>query len=225
MKNPEVPGSPSKSKLILLAGAALALAGFAQSADAATSAFTIGSGGWSGSTGNFVVGYEFQTTNTISITHLGITDWANNGLIGSPQVGVWKTDGTLLASITIPAGAGSDLVETQSNPNVTYYLEQLSTALVLAPGNYVIANQHTDNAAGSQVFGWGGPVTFASGLTWVRGVAESNGGTSLVFPNDISFTASKAYIGPQFKFDVVPEPSSLACTALAGALLLRRRRD
>lgn len=65
----------------VLVGAAF---GLARSSSASTTAYTLGTGGWSGSTGSFVVGFEFSISAPISITHLGILDWFNNGISGTP---------------------------------------------------------------------------------------------------------------------------------------------
>lgn len=62
-----------------------------------------------------------------------MADWFNNGLASTaPQVGLWDTNGTLLAAVTVPLGTAASLIETQANPTVTYY------AVALAPGWYDI---------------------------------------------------------------------------------------
>jgi len=214
----------SHRRLVVLACASLSacLLG-APPAQAATTAYKIENGGWAGSTGSFVVGFEFSITTSISITHLGVADWFNDGLSGGSQVGLWTNTGTLQTTVTLPAGTGADLVETQANPSVTFYLQQLASPLVLAPGSYVIANQHIQ-VNGSQVFGYNGATTWSPEITWVRGLAENNGGTTLAFPNDITYN-SMSYLGPQFKFDVVPEPTHAALLGVGAlGLLIRRRR-
>jgi len=166
---------------------------------ATNNAYRVENTGWSTSSGSYTVGFEFRVNSILSVTHLGVADWYNNGLSTfAPQVGVWDTNGNLLVSVTVPMGAAADLAEVQSNPSVTYYFQALGTPVTLNPGTYVIANQHSQ-IAGSQVFSWGGSMTWDAAVTWVRGRATS-AGTNFAFPNSIFYTAGQAYIGPNFKF-------------------------
>ena len=197
---------------------------FAPAARAATSAYRIESGGWSSSGGSYVVGYEFQVNSAISISHLAVADWYNNGLSTiAPQVGIWDTNGNLLASVTVPLGTGADIVEVQSNPTVTYYFQALATNLTLAPGSYVVANQHYQ-IAGSQVFGWGGAMTWDPAVTWVRGRATS-AGTNFGFPDSIFYTAGYAYIGPNFKYSNSGTSATVSFSAPKSRAIYQRNAD
>ncbi len=194
---------------------------------AATSAYTIGSGSWTANAGTWgAVGFEFTVTTSIEITHLGVHDWFGNGLLTNAQVGIWgSTVGTLLASVTVPAGSGASLVEPVGLGAVDY-LQALATPVTLGPGTYVIAN-FQQGGTGTEVLGFGGPITWAPGIGYVKGWAI--GGSTFKDPRSaggFSDTANMpSYIGPQMKFNVVPEPSSAALVlACAGLGCLRRRR-
>ena len=49
-----------------------------------------------------VVGWEFSTNNTVTVTALGFLDIGSNGLAAAHEVGLWDSAGTLLASAEIP---------------------------------------------------------------------------------------------------------------------------
>jgi hypothetical protein len=60
--------------------------------------------------GDFVLGWEFTTNSTVSVTHLGVFDAGSNGLLSSHDVGLYRvSDGALLASTTI---ATTDTLDT-----------------------------------------------------------------------------------------------------------------
>jgi hypothetical protein len=84
--------------------------------------------------GNFATGMEFTTgANPIYVTQLGYVDWNSSGsgfgdgLTGAgAQVGIWDMSGTLLASVTVPAGTATTQIG-------SYRYAALSSVLTLAP--------------------------------------------------------------------------------------------
>ena len=83
-------------------------------------------------------GYKFTTgSGQILVTSLGYSDWtglgnSGSGLVTTHQVGIWSTNGTLLGSVTVPAGTAGNLVN-------HFWYASLSTPLTLAPNTiYVI---------------------------------------------------------------------------------------
>src|SRR5262245_26670035 len=54
--------------------------------------------------------YVSSPATGISITQLGVFDFVGDGLINSHQIGLWTTDGALLASVLIPAGLSGSFV-------------------------------------------------------------------------------------------------------------------
>jgi hypothetical protein len=65
--------------------------------------------GGSGLNQNQSVGWQFNVVTSITVTGLGWYDDGANGLATAHTVGIWAPDGTLLASILIPAGTGASL--------------------------------------------------------------------------------------------------------------------
>jgi len=98
--------------------------------------------------GNYATGMEFTTgSNPIYVTQLGYVDWNSSGsgfgdgLAGAgAQVGIWDMSGTLLASVTVPAGTATTQIG-------SYRYAALSSVLTLAPNTtYQILG-----------YGWGSP--------------------------------------------------------------------
>jgi len=86
-------------------------------------------------------GYKFTTgSGQILVTSLGYSDWTGlglggSGLVATHQVGIWSTNGTLLGSVTVPAGTVGNLVN-------HFWYATLSAPLTLAPNTtYVIGAQ------------------------------------------------------------------------------------
>jgi fibronectin-binding autotransporter adhesin len=60
----------------------------------------------------YTIGYTFTTgAYAISVTALGYVDWSNgSGLNAAHDVGIWDASGTLIASVTVPAGTAGTFV-------------------------------------------------------------------------------------------------------------------
>lgn len=71
-------------------------------ADTAGTGFTTGYGG------SYNIGYQFTVGDrALSVTSLGFYDAGSDGLVDNHQVGLWRTDGNLLASVQIGSGLHS----------------------------------------------------------------------------------------------------------------------
>lgn len=75
------------------------------------------------------VGTEFTVgASDLLVTSLGMEDTGTDGLNTSHQVGIWEIEGgSLVASVTVPAGTGAHLIE-------TWRFEPLSTPITLIAG-------------------------------------------------------------------------------------------
>ena len=187
--------------------------------------------GWTGGTtvtaaGNDqIYGWFFDIGGSgVNVTALGVSDYDNNGLSVSHDVGIYRvSDLTLLASATVPAGLGT-------TPLSGFRYGTLSSAISLAPGSYVIImTMPADNGDRQVYFADGGSVTTASPVTYVNSTISA--GSALAYPPPgCTGCFKEGVFGPNFRFVVpttgVPEPSAALWTAssVAVAALLRRRR-
>jgi uncharacterized protein (TIGR03437 family) len=86
----------------------------------------------------FVIGYEFSVSVPTTVTGLGYLDASAAGLNESHMVGIFKaSDGTMLLSTNVPAGAGAPFVDGFRISPVSY---------PLVPGTYVIGGLKMTNA-------------------------------------------------------------------------------
>ena len=54
------------------------------------------------------IGWQFTVNQAITITHLGLFDLGQNGLVESHNIGIWSiAGGSPLVQGTIPAGSGT----------------------------------------------------------------------------------------------------------------------
>ena len=75
--------------------------------------------------------WDFQITQSFRVTALDFYDsGAANGLLTSHEVGLWTSNGVLLASVTIPAGTAAPLIGN--------YRYEAITPIILPPGFYEV---------------------------------------------------------------------------------------
>jgi hypothetical protein len=178
---------------------------------------------------DLVFGWEFEVNVAIQLHHVGLFDAGSDGFERQWKIKIWRLD---VSDTPSSAEIGPDTI----NENGFSYVETvvqigpLVHGPTLQPGRYAIA-------AGGLNFGDGdGPIagdlmptqaasiTVHPALAFIQGRSGMNTGhdEDLVFPETVE--PGLKYFGPNFQFDVVPEPSSSSLIAIAGALWAARRR-
>jgi hypothetical protein len=167
-----------------------------------------------------VAGYQFNTSSAIDITSLGM--WVSGeSLADSHNIGVYTLGGVLQFSGSVASGATGD------TDGFTWV--DLTGSHVLAAGDWFIGVQYNAGSA-DKMFDGSGSINMASGLTFLNAQVYYSG--SAINFSDPSvgtgiFTEGlprDSFIGPNFKFDAVPEPGTWVM--LVGGLVavtLRRR--
>ena len=207
---------------IVLAGL-FAVCGQAQAATVGLLNFT---GGGLTSNVDANLGWQFQVTAPITVSHLGYFDREADGLIGSHQVGLWLNDGTLLAQTTVQAGTASAIIGPTNDPGGSregaFRYEPIAPVTLLPGTDYVIAGKIT--AAADAPF-FSTAATFDPQVQFING--RFGGSPTFGFPTAL-FSNTGGYFGPNFAGNVdaiIPEPAtaSLGLLSVVG-LMLRRRR-
>lgn len=161
----------------ILCAALLGCALLTSAQAAPVSALTFTSANGNGTSFNTTRGYAFNVTQTgLAATHLGIWDEGANGLSQAHDVGLWKADGTLLASTSIAAGAGALLVDGFRYVDIA--------DIVLDIGTYIVGATYAFGSADRQAYNIGGAAT-ASGITYLGGRFNNNGLTTLSMPTTV----------------------------------------
>lgn len=166
----------------------------------------------------FTIGWSFDATQTLTVTALGVWDEGANGLVEGHDVGLWKSDGTLLATTTVTNA--SPIAEASVSGFGRWLFEPLANAVNLSVGSYVIGS-----VSGNDDFR-----TFQGSIALGPGVAnfdsgKFNFGGTLAFPTQDE-ASDLSLFGPNFRFDTVqpvPEPASLTLLGLGGLALAGRR--
>lgn len=207
-----------KLKSQFLAGLGFLFVGV--TAQAAVIAVSVAAGTKTTNTGDWAAGWEFTVNESINVTHLGKFDYEDNGLVGL-DVGLYDrtAGGTLLASTSLATGASSET----SGAYTAFY--KAITSVTLTPGNtYTIAA--VQDGPTEAIFWAANTATYASEINYVRGIAASGASLPATFTsNSPQLTGTtNGYFGGTFKFEAVPEPSSLALIGFAGIAMFARRR-
>lgn len=199
-----------KLALVLLA----VLAKFTPHVCADTTAFTTGGGNYVHFGGSTTAGYTFTLANSVSVTRLGLWDYAADGLQSAVPVTIWNGSGAVLATATVPTGTTAGEIN-------QYLYVTLATPVTLPAGTYTIGGYIT-NYSDAALYGLS-TITGATGITY--GASREAGGTAMPVGDNINL--SNSYFGPNFQFtNAVPEPSAWAVVAAGTGLLgltLRRR--
>lgn len=176
-----------------------------------------------GGTGGYPVanschGWEFVVNEAITVTHLGLYDDGNDGLLGDHPIGVFRlSDSQLLTSGTLNSGTEDTLVDGFryiDTPDVTLDFGE----------TYVISFYSTDSNDLDLTLSLSGlsvnpAITLKVPARW-----ETDTG-GLVLPSNYADALFDPYrIGPNFQFTVVPEPTTFTLLGLASLALLTTRK-
>jgi hypothetical protein len=154
---------------------------------------------------SYSVGWRFQALQNVSVVSLGALDPdSQNGLASSMDVGIWTDSGTLLASLTVPAGTAGTLVD-------NYLYADLITPISLTTGDFYRIADSPTSGLNAYMFS-GVSVTDSAAVGFDQGY-EATSNNSLTFPTTSG--GSSAFFGPNFQY--VPEPTSFALVALGFA--------
>jgi len=153
----------------------------------------------------YSVGWRFQALQDVSVVSLGALDPnSESGLPSSMDVGIWTDSGTLMGSLTVPAGTAGTLVD-------NYFYADLTTPISLTTGDYYRIADSPTSGLNAYMFS-GVSVTESAAVGYDQGY-EAFSSNSLTFPTQSG--GSAAYFGPNFQY--VPEPTSFALVALGFA--------
>ncbi|MBI1370774.1 MAG: hypothetical protein GC162_19230 [Planctomycetes bacterium] len=167
--------------------------------------------------GTFTIGNKIQIgASAITINALGVQDTGANGIIANTKVGLWTTGGTLLASVTVPSGAGSTLID-----DYRYVLLGFSITLT-ANTQYIIGAESATNGTKENAgdgFSVGGYYSGGTGVTLVdsRFIAGS-----LAMPTTTATPTARW--GPGNATLIIPAPAALPAGAALLILSNLRRR-
>lgn len=171
-----------------------------------------------GSFANF--GYSFTLTEARVLNSMGLWDRSGNGLADSHQVGLWASDGTLVAQATLDQTA--DAVASVGLDGVWRFADVADVLLPL--GSYTIGAYYPSTADAFRGSAVGGLITapwmtYGQGLVTVGAFGDQFGRPDT--PTGAQF--QPGFFGPNFQSSAVPLPGSLALV-IAGLGLIRWRR-
>lgn len=159
-------------------------------------------------------GWSFSLNSPVSVTDLGYYDHQSDGLIDLHTIGIWNSNGDLLAQEDVPAGTGANL-------QGSYRFSAITPVALSAGQTYFIGGWAQNANDGILAFT---SETYASEVNYDR--ARNAPTTGFQQPTgDMSFV-NQGVFGPNFIFTPVPEPHEYALVAGTGLLafgLVRRR--
>lgn len=138
------------------------------------------------------------------VTQLGVFDAAADGLVNAHQVGLWRTDGTLLTSATVPAGTAAPLIGGFRWVSISWVF------IPYALGDYRIGAQYSADDA--DLFATPSSPTRSFEVSPFPLAGYTGLGTDLPYPAWPTRGSCPECFGPKlwdanFQFVAAPEPS------------------
>jgi hypothetical protein len=173
-------------------------------------AIGVSSGGGGTPGGGTNHGWEFTVNEEgLILTHLGLFDLGDDGLIHEHPIGVFDLNANLLTSGTMPAGTGAPLLDHFRYIDVE--------DLALSMDETYVVSYYSASSGGDFVITAADDLWVNPAVNLIQGRWGGEGFFTL--PGN---TTGAHRIGPNFQF--IPEPGTLALLAL-GALVVARRRS
>lgn len=207
-------------RVVALAAALAVAAATLPAAANAADAFTLTKAGLLFTGSGQTLGFEFSVLADETVTALGVFDQGKDGLVSDTPIGLWDSEGNLLASTTVAKGAnGGEL-------DGLFRFNDIDPLHLTAGVDYVVGAMVTTDTYGFLNFGTGSKGAINPRVNIIED--RSAGFGHLLFPNQ-SVASGAVDFGANFRLaDAVPEPESWALMIMgfgaAGALLRSRRR-
>ena len=173
-----------------------------------------------GTLGNFgnVTGWYFSPNVNIFVTNLGLYDHDASGFASSHDVGIFLNGGATVVTASLGPGLSGTFVP--GTVNGTRVVPVAPTMLLAGQTYYTVANNFS-----TDTYAYGtGAVTHAPQITWL---GFGDGSSNSIFSPVTNFGGLPGNTGPNFLFELVPEPTSfiIACFAMIGLAGCRCSRD
>lgn len=159
------------------------------------------------------IGYQFTALVAIRVVSMGVFDLGRDGLNATADVGIYNLSGELLRRVAIPP---------TSALRGDFRYVSLDVPLVLAAGTSL----RVAHFVSTDPWVFRADVTdFSSQIRYDGSVSTTvSSPTTLTYPNG-AFASRREYLGTDFEFQVIPEPSALVLFGLGGCFLFQRRRS
>ena len=141
-------------------------------------------------TGDYIVGYQFETADWITLTDLGTLDYGYDGLSDGSTVVLWDA-----ADLSILARATVDAAITSPSSIWGGWRFVGIEPLDLPPGEYIIGSQVYSGSADRYLHN--AEAAAAEGITWQEG--RHANGVGIQYPTNVS-TGETSWFGPNFLF-------------------------
>ena len=159
------------------------------------------------------IGYQFTALVDMRVVSMGVFDLGRNGLTAKADVGIYNLAGALLRRVAIPPSSplrGDFRYVSLEDPLVVAVGTSLRVAHFVSTDPWVFRADVTD---------------FASQIRYDGSVSTTvSNPASLTYPNG-TFSGRREYLGTDFEFQVVPEPSIWVMCGLGGCFFFQRRRS
>lgn len=184
-----------------------------QAAFAQTTAGTYAGGGVE-TTFSLATGWRFTMSTDATVTSLGLLDLGNPGFASDHMVGLFAVSQPTVALATVSLSSGTS----------GYALDgsrwaDLSSTVTLTSGveYYLLADNFSVD-----MYAYGTGVSYAADVNWL---GYTDGSSNSIFSNPTHYTGLPGDLGPNFRYEAVPEPATLIALGLGASALLRRKRN